>query len=122
MSKLGPDIGGYQFHILLGTEIDWQYTTTNETHGCLSTNGSCSWPRGKNLGGSSVHNGMMYVRGHARDYDDWEDMGNIGWRWSDVSLNKLNIIINLLFEKFITLQSMNYRYYLILCHPKIMAI
>ncbi|KAK0079295.1 hypothetical protein PV326_008820, partial [Microctonus aethiopoides] len=70
--------------MFLGTEIDWQYRTTNESNACLSTNGSCGWPRGKNLGGSSVHNGMMYIRGHARDYNDWESMGNVGWGWSNV--------------------------------------
>jgi len=68
----------------IGTDIDWQYRTTNEMNACLSTGGSCSWPRGKNLGGSSVHNGMMYSRGHAKDFDNWVAMGNIGWSWRDV--------------------------------------
>ncbi|XP_043515900.1 glucose dehydrogenase [FAD, quinone]-like [Frieseomelitta varia] len=70
--------------MFLGTEIDWQYRTVNETNACLSTGGSCSWPRGKNLGGTSVHNGMMYTRGHARDYNDWAAMGNVGWSWQEV--------------------------------------
>ena len=51
---------------------------------CLSTGGSCGWPRGKNLGGTSVHNGMMYVRGIPRDYNDWAAAGNVGWSWSEV--------------------------------------
>ena len=71
--------------MFLGSEIDWQYRTVNESNACLSTRGSCSWPRGKNLGGSSVHNGMMYIRGHAKDYDDWAALGNYGWTWEDVS-------------------------------------
>ncbi|CAL1687432.1 unnamed protein product [Lasius platythorax] len=70
--------------MFLGTDIDWQYQTTNEMNACLSTGGSCSWPRGKNLGGSSVHNGMMYSRGHAKDFDNWVAMGNPGWSWHDV--------------------------------------
>lgn len=70
----------------IGTDIDWQYQTTNEMNACLSTNGSCSWPRGKNLGGTSVHNGMMYNRGHAKDYNNWAAMGNIGWGWQDVRM------------------------------------
>ncbi|XP_058801852.1 glucose dehydrogenase [FAD, quinone]-like isoform X2 [Phymastichus coffea] len=70
--------------MFLGTEIDWQYRTVNEKNACLSSGGSCSWPRGKNLGGSSVHNGMMYIRGHPRDYDDWAALGNYGWTWEDV--------------------------------------
>lgn len=40
--------------------------------------------RGKALGGSSSVNGMVYVRGQARDYDGWAQMGNFGWSWSDV--------------------------------------
>lgn len=68
----------------IGTDIDWQYQTTNEMNACLSTGGTCSWPRGKNLGGTSVHNGMMYIRGHAKDFDNWAAMGNPGWSWRDV--------------------------------------
>lgn len=41
-------------------------------------------PRGKVIGGSSSINGMVYVRGHARDYDTWEEMGAQGWSFSDV--------------------------------------
>ena len=36
-------------------------------------------PRGRVLGGSSSINGLVYVRGQARDYDDWAQMGNRGW-------------------------------------------
>ncbi|KAL6446941.1 hypothetical protein ACFW04_001378 [Cataglyphis niger] len=74
----------YDFIVVGGTDIDWQYQTTNEMNACLSTGGSCSWPRGKNLGGTSVHNGMMYSRGHAKDFDNWAAMGNHGWSWNDV--------------------------------------
>ncbi|XP_043675678.1 glucose dehydrogenase [FAD, quinone]-like [Vespula pensylvanica] len=70
--------------MFLGTEIDWKYQTTNERYACLSSGGSCSWPRGKNLGGNSAHNGMMYIRGHAKDYDNWAAMGNVGWTWQEV--------------------------------------
>ncbi|KAI4495575.1 hypothetical protein M0802_008587 [Mischocyttarus mexicanus] len=70
--------------MFLGSEIDWQYKTTNEKNACLSSGGSCSWPRGKNLGGTSVHNGMMYTRGHPKDYDNWAALGNSGWSWEEV--------------------------------------
>jgi choline dehydrogenase len=42
------------------------------------------WPRGKILGGSSSINAMVYARGHAADYDDWEKAGGAGWGWKDV--------------------------------------
>ncbi|HEY9034479.1 MAG TPA: choline dehydrogenase [Pseudomonadales bacterium] len=41
-------------------------------------------PRGKTLGGSSAANGMVYIRGHASDYDDWAAAGNEGWSYREV--------------------------------------
>lgn len=42
------------------------------------------WPRGRTLGGSSSINGLIFIRGHAADYDQWAALGNRGWAWSDV--------------------------------------
>ncbi|MBB5406366.1 choline dehydrogenase [Paraburkholderia sp. WC7.3g] len=42
------------------------------------------WPRGKVLGGTSAINGMVYMRGHPRDFDEWAAKGNPGWSWSEV--------------------------------------
>ncbi len=42
------------------------------------------WPRGKGWGGTSSINGMLYVRGHPRDYDQWRQMGLAGWSYADV--------------------------------------
>ena len=42
------------------------------------------WPRGKVLGGSGSINAMVYARGQPSDFDDWRNLGNPGWGWSDV--------------------------------------
>uniref|UniRef100_A0A224XLN0 Putative glucose dehydrogenase n=1 Tax=Panstrongylus lignarius TaxID=156445 RepID=A0A224XLN0_9HEMI len=67
------------------SNIDWQYKTQPTGRACLAMkNGRCNWPRGKVLGGSSVLNYMLYVRGNKHDYDQWEAMGNPGWAYSNV--------------------------------------
>ena len=40
-------------------------------------------PRGKVVGGSSTINGLVYVRGHARDFEEWEEQGALGWRFAN---------------------------------------
>lgn len=60
---------------------DWGYITTPQQ----GLNGrALGYPRGRTLGGSSSINGMIYMRGQARDYDGWAQMGNRGWGWDDV--------------------------------------
>jgi choline dehydrogenase len=60
---------------------DWCFTTEPEP----GLNGrSINYARGKVLGGCSSINGMIYMRGQARDYDQWRQLGNAGWSWEDV--------------------------------------
>ena len=49
-----------------------------------STGGAFIQPRGRGWGGSSSINAMIYIRGHARDYDQWRQMGLTGWGYADV--------------------------------------
>ncbi|MDX8469531.1 choline dehydrogenase [Mesorhizobium sp. VK23B] len=60
---------------------DWGFASEPESHlggRVLAT------PRGKVIGGSSSINGMVYVRGHARDFDHWAEQGATGWGFADV--------------------------------------
>jgi choline dehydrogenase len=60
---------------------DWLYTTAPD----VGLNGrSLRYPRGKVLGGCSSINGMIYMRGQSRDYDQWADItGDARWRWDN---------------------------------------
>ncbi len=60
---------------------DWGFSSEPEPH---LNNRRLATPRGKVLGGSSSINGMVYVRGHAGDYDNWAESGAAGWRFADV--------------------------------------
>lgn len=61
---------------------DWLYSTEPDA----GLNGrTLRYPRGKTLGGCSSINGMIYMRGQSRDYDQWADLtGDDGWRWQNV--------------------------------------
>jgi len=60
---------------------DWGYQTEPEPH---LGGRRLVCPRGKVIGGSSSINGLVYVRGHARDYDAWAESGAVGWGYSEV--------------------------------------
>ncbi|MCZ6888426.1 MAG: choline dehydrogenase [Gammaproteobacteria bacterium] len=67
--------------LIAGDTYNWGFETEEEPH----LNGRrLFWPRGKTLGGSSAINGMVYIRGHAQDYDRWRQLGNEGWSYDEV--------------------------------------
>ncbi|KQU76475.1 choline dehydrogenase [Aminobacter sp. DSM 101952] len=63
-----------------GTKYNWKYMTLPEP-GLDGRRVHC--PRGKVIGGSSSINGLVYMRGHARDFDQWEELGARGWRYAN---------------------------------------
>lgn len=63
---------------------DWNYRTEKSTKACKAMKNGCYWPRGKALGGTQALNGLIYLRGNDRDYDNWEKLGNPTWGWNDV--------------------------------------
>ncbi len=60
---------------------NWAFETVPQKH---LDNRRLYQPRGRGWGGSSSINGMIYIRGHARDYDDWRQLGLAGWAYRDV--------------------------------------
>ena len=86
------EAGGRDNYLWIHVPVGYLYTQNNpETDWCLKTeaepglNGRVlNYPRGRVLGGCSAINGMIYMRGQARDYDRWRQLGNAGWAWEDV--------------------------------------
>ncbi|CUK06960.1 Alcohol dehydrogenase [acceptor] [Achromobacter sp. 2789STDY5608615] len=68
--------GKTMFHKVL----NWGYYTEPDPN---MLNRRIYWPRGRTLGGSSAINGLIYIRGQRRDYDDWAAAGNPGWSWDE---------------------------------------
>lgn len=62
-------------------QYDWLYKSEPEPY---LDGRRLPLPRGKMLGGCSSINGLIYVRGHAYDYDQWAQLGNRGWSWESV--------------------------------------
>jgi choline dehydrogenase len=67
--------------LLASDRFNWAYVSEPEPH---LDGRRLNHPRGRVLGGSSSINGMMYVRGHARDYDRWAQAGCRGWSYADL--------------------------------------
>ena len=81
----GPPDRHPLIHIPLGMmrlithpKLNWGYQTLPQKN---AEGRSIYLPRGRVLGGSSSINGMVYMRGHPLDYDDWAKAGNLGWSY-----------------------------------------
>ena len=85
------EAGGKDDYFWIRVPVGYLFTMNNpRTDWCFATeastglNGrSLNYPRGKVLGGCSSINGMIYMRGQARDYDHWRQLGNSGWGWDE---------------------------------------
>ncbi len=86
------EAGGKDDYLWIHIPVGYLYTMNNpRTDWCFKTeaepglNGrALAYPRGKVLGGCSSINGMIYMRGQARDYDHWAQTGAKGWSWEEV--------------------------------------
>lgn len=86
--EAGPRDGGFWMTMPMGigklwqdSRVVWDYWTQPEQR---LTGQKIFWPRGKALGGSSSINGMIFVRGEPKRYDEWRAAGNTGWGWDDL--------------------------------------
>ena len=72
---------GYSQIVPTKSAINYGFETEPEE---TTNNRKLYWPRGRGWGGSSSINAMVYIRGHAYDYDLWRQQGNTGWSYEDV--------------------------------------
>ncbi len=86
--EAGPADRSWKIHmpsgmgqLLSSTTFNWSYVSEPEPH---LNNRRLTHPRGRVLGGSSSINGMVYIRGHARDYDHWAQSGCRGWSYAEL--------------------------------------
>lgn len=73
--------GGLRAHYKQGSKFNWHFETVPQKN---LDNRVIYQPRGKTLGGSSSINGMVFLRGHAQDYERWAQEGAAGWSYADV--------------------------------------
>jgi len=86
--EAGPGADRFWIHTPAGMaklyfheKLNWNFFTTPMER----LNGrKMYWPRGKTLGGSSAINGMVFIRGNRKDFDNWRALGNPGWGYDDV--------------------------------------
>ena len=73
--------GGLRAHYKPKSKFNYHFETVPQVH---LNNRKIYQPRGRTLGGSASINGMVFLRGHAHDYQRWEKQGAAGWGYEDV--------------------------------------
>ena len=68
-------------YVIADENINWHYYTEPQAN---LDGRRLQWPRARVLGGCSSHNTMVFIRGHASDYDQWRQLGCVGWSYSEV--------------------------------------
>ncbi len=86
--EAGPPDNSPLIHVPLGIlplmqhrTYNWRFSTVQQAH---AAGRQVYTPRGRTLGGTSAINGMVYLRGHRLDFDDWAAAGNPGWSYREV--------------------------------------
>lgn len=86
--EAGPEDRSWRIHMpaalvanLCDDRFNWYYHTQPQPH---MDGRVMYWPRGRVIGGSSSLNAMVYVRGHALDYERWAEQGAPGWSYGEV--------------------------------------
>ncbi len=86
--EAGPPDTNPWIHIPLGfaktyvdERVNWKFESAPQPQ---FNNRRIYVPRGKTLGGTSSINGMVYMRGHPQDYNEWRQRGCVGWDWDGV--------------------------------------
>lgn len=86
--EAGKNVSGFQFDTTLGAiqcyvskKYNWKFYSEPEVH---LNNRRMYTPLGKCVGGTTMINAMVYMRGHSQDYDHWAQLGNEGWDFQSV--------------------------------------
>jgi choline dehydrogenase-like flavoprotein len=73
----------FEYGLGLGTSVEWGYHTVPQKY-AANGNVTLNYWAGKGVGGSTLINGMTYVRAEKSQIDAWEDLGNEGWNWESL--------------------------------------
>ena len=73
----------FEYGLGLGTSVEWGYHTVPQKY-AANGNVTLNYWAGKGIGGSTLINGMTYIRAEKSQIDAWEELGNEGWNWESL--------------------------------------